>query len=909
MKKILLFLALVLLPNFASAQLNTTQGGTGTTSPSGILYGDSTIRLKTVGIGSGLQFSGGTLSATGGGGGNSFAFPFSPVAGGNATSSLLYLYNGGYILGSTTLQYASSTAITAGNLYVGSLNGLLKATSGAVSTAIAGTDYEVPLTFSTGLTRSTDTVTVDTTQNIVKLSNLTLNGFIKTSNGDGSLSVDTNTYITGLTGNSLSKGNFIVGNETDLSQATSTVFLSSTGNFGVGTTSPSSKLQVVTTASATENIQLSLKNYATAIGTASGISFTNSTSDSPSAKIVSMRTGAGPDNDLDFYTMSSNTLSQRMTISSTGNVGIGTTTPGAKLDISQTDSASDPGIKTMLSLTASNNQAFAPQNSGPRILLNSAYNSGSTVYSSAAIYQQAQDTSSDRGGQLRFQTSNSSGVLTDAVTINKFGFVGVGTTSPSEMLQLSAAGGGDVPRLKLTNGTTGYTSTDGAFIGVSNSSQLDIWNFESNLMRFATANTVRMVIGATGNVGVGTSSPSAPFTVQGSGSVPEMLIAETSVGSAAQFQLRNTSRMWEIGSDSNPNIFYIQPEGGSQNVFVIDSSNRVGIGTTTPSGLLTLYNASDSRINFSNGSAISYVGSGANFDVWNSQNTPIRFATNNSQQMTLTAAGNLGIGTTSPAQKLDIYQSLGSTNALISINSAAVSTFFGLAGGGTAAGMGTITAHPDIFYTSNTERMRIDSTGNVGIGTSSPSQLLSVQGSGYISSNLFVGGNIVSTTTRASIVPYATTTAVSVSGELNVPNGTAPTITVAGDIAVDTTTGQLQFHDGTANRAITPFIYQSFAYATSSAWTGTTTIPLGPAGISETWSQAKCFTDAGTIQVSFNDGTNRMDWINASTTVGTTTLANNNQFVSSEKRYVDLGTPASSPTKVSCTIRKIYDSN
>lgn len=53
------------------------------------------------------------------------------------------------------------------------------------------------LTFSTGLTRTTNTVTVNTTQNIAKLSNLTSNGFVKTSGGDGTLSVDANTYLTG----------------------------------------------------------------------------------------------------------------------------------------------------------------------------------------------------------------------------------------------------------------------------------------------------------------------------------------------------------------------------------------------------------------------------------------------------------------------------------------------------------------------------------------------------------------------------------------------------------------------------------------------------------------------------------------------------------------------------------------
>jgi hypothetical protein len=49
--------------------------------------------------------------------------------------------------------------------------------------------YEVPLTFSTGLTRTTNTITVNTTQNIAKLSNLTSNGLVKTSGSDGTLGI------------------------------------------------------------------------------------------------------------------------------------------------------------------------------------------------------------------------------------------------------------------------------------------------------------------------------------------------------------------------------------------------------------------------------------------------------------------------------------------------------------------------------------------------------------------------------------------------------------------------------------------------------------------------------------------------------------------------------------------------
>ena len=52
----------------------------------------------------------------------------------------------------------------------------------------------MPLTISTGLTRAGNTVTVNTSQSLSVLSNLTTNGFIKTTGGTGTLSIDTATY-------------------------------------------------------------------------------------------------------------------------------------------------------------------------------------------------------------------------------------------------------------------------------------------------------------------------------------------------------------------------------------------------------------------------------------------------------------------------------------------------------------------------------------------------------------------------------------------------------------------------------------------------------------------------------------------------------------------------------------------
>jgi len=90
---------------------------------------------------------------------------------------------------STTVTRINGTALS------GLATGILKntTTTGVPSIAVAGTDYEVPLTFSTGLTRSTNTITVNTSQNIATLSNLTSNGSVQTTGGTGALSIVANT--------------------------------------------------------------------------------------------------------------------------------------------------------------------------------------------------------------------------------------------------------------------------------------------------------------------------------------------------------------------------------------------------------------------------------------------------------------------------------------------------------------------------------------------------------------------------------------------------------------------------------------------------------------------------------------------------------------------------------------------
>jgi hypothetical protein len=93
----------------------------------------------------------------------------------------------------------SSSLTTVGTISTGVWQGTAIADS-YISSATVWNAKEETLTFSTGLTRSTNTITVNTSQNIATLSNLTSNGFVKTSGGTGALSIDTSTYLT-TTGN------------------------------------------------------------------------------------------------------------------------------------------------------------------------------------------------------------------------------------------------------------------------------------------------------------------------------------------------------------------------------------------------------------------------------------------------------------------------------------------------------------------------------------------------------------------------------------------------------------------------------------------------------------------------------------------------------------------------------------
>ncbi len=103
--------------------------------------------------------------------------------------------------------------------------------------------------------------------------------------------------------------------------------------------------------------------------------------------------------------------------------------------------------------------------------------------------------------------------------------------------------------------------------------------------------------------------------------------------------------------------------------------------------------------------------------------------------------------------------------------------------------------------------------------------------------------------------------------------------------------------------------YLKFTYSTSTTWTGTTTLQLGPAFVAETWASVICYTNAGTLNVQFSQNALAMNMFNASTTMGTTTLSTNNSVTAGAQTSVAIGTPASSPVSISCALKRTYSIN
>ena len=268
----------------------------------------------------------------------------------------------------------------------------------------------------------------------------------------------------------------------------------------------------------------------------------------------------------------------------------------------------------------------------------------------------------------------------------------------------------------------------------------------------------RMVIDSDGNVGIGTTSPSASLQVKGSGttSATTALLVEDSVGTdllevndlgnisipAGSLSINGASNVEELNVLGN--MFFdgsatIAAGGVGDSLNLSAAGANISVGSAN-SNIVMTGGVSGSFSGSFEGDGTNLTGITAEWDGTLDGDAEITGSlTVSGSSANLTVTGNVGIGTTSPSYALDIERATGEVAIQLQArdDSSNTAIYFG---DNSDADIGSLIYNQGSNYMSFTtfagERMRIQSNGNVGIGTNSPSQKLDVDGNAAISGSL-----------------------------------------------------------------------------------------------------------------------------------------------------------------------------
>ena len=369
-----------------------------------------------------------------------------------------------------------------------------------------------------------------------------------------------------------------------------------------------------------------------------------------------------------------------------------------------------------------------------------------TNYTPISIYYSATASATPTAGNLvagelalntndgKLFYKDSSGVVQTLATKG-----GVGTSSTTQVLYNSSGlvVGSAGLTFDGTNLATTGTATATRFIPSGSTIATNgLYLPAANSLGFSTNSTEAMRITSAGNVGIGTSSPvtlKSAITAQVFGNIKIgndngaglLSLGDTASSGAnagvwrgAAGAYGSTGNFLNLGGYDGITFTTGNFDIASQTERMrINSSGNVGIGTSSPSvasglGLVLDGAAGQARLAFKNttsGSASTDgfqigIDAAAEAFIEQRENLPLRFSTNATEAMRITSAGNVGIGSAGPVSKLEV------------VNSGVATLYIGY----NNTSFNYLDADNNIFRNgAGTERMRIDSSGNLLVGRTS----------------------------------------------------------------------------------------------------------------------------------------------------------------------------------------------